>query len=68
MKSMGNTRHQDLSRRPALMISRIVSQSLFDVPVNNVGPAFRRADRHRMRYRPREPFALNHFLMLPEDR
>jgi hypothetical protein len=40
MKSMGNTRHQDVSRRPALMISRIVSRSLFDVPVNNVGPAF----------------------------
>jgi len=39
MKSMGK-RRQDLSRRPALMISRIVSRSLFDVPVNNVGPAF----------------------------
>jgi hypothetical protein len=25
-------------RRPALVISRIVSRSLFDVPVNNVGP------------------------------
>jgi hypothetical protein len=38
MKSMGK-RRQDLSRRPALMISRIVSRSLLDVPVN-VGPAF----------------------------
>jgi hypothetical protein len=28
MKSMGTTRHQDLSRRPALTISRIVSRSL----------------------------------------
>jgi hypothetical protein len=40
MKSMGTTRHKDVSRRPALMISRIVSRPLFDVPVNNVGPAF----------------------------
>jgi len=48
VKSMKNTRHQDLSRRPALMISRIVSRSLFDVPVNNIGPAFRRADLKRM--------------------
>jgi hypothetical protein len=47
MESMGNTRHQDLSRRPGL-ISRIVSRSLFDVPVNNVGQFFRRADRKRM--------------------
>ena len=39
MKSMGK-RRQDLSRRPVLMVSRIVSRSLFDVPVNNVGPAF----------------------------
>jgi hypothetical protein len=28
MESMGNTRHQDLSRRPALMISRIVSAAI----------------------------------------
>jgi hypothetical protein len=40
MESRGNTRHQDLARRPALMISRIVSRSLFDVPVNKVGPVF----------------------------
>jgi hypothetical protein len=40
MKSMGNTRHQDVPRRPALMISRIVSRSLFDVPVNKIGRFF----------------------------
>jgi hypothetical protein len=40
MESMENAGHQDLSRRPALMISRIVSRSLYDVPLNNIGPAF----------------------------
>jgi hypothetical protein len=57
MKSMGNTRHQDLSRRPALMISRIVSRSLHGVPVDNVAPVFPRADRKRMLNRPSEPLA-----------
>jgi hypothetical protein len=57
MESTGNTRYQDFSRRPALMILRIVSRSLFDVPVNKVGPVFPRADRKRMLNRPREPFA-----------
>jgi len=41
MEPMDNTQHQDLSRRrPAPMILRIVSRSLFDVPVNNIGLAF----------------------------
>jgi hypothetical protein len=68
---MGNTRLQDLSRRPALMISRIVSRSLFDVPVNNFGQRFRRADRQRMLHHPgapldpRAPLALKHFLIRP---
>jgi hypothetical protein len=70
---MGNTRLQDLSRRPALMIARIVSRSLFDVPVNNAGQRFRRADRNSMLHHPRAPhprapFALKHFLIGPQDR
>src|SRR5216683_3385014 len=71
VESMGNTRPQDLSRRPALMIARIVSRSLFDVPalfdvpVNNFGQRFRRADRKRMLHHPgalfaRAPSALKH--------
>jgi hypothetical protein len=47
MESIGHTRHQDLSRRPALTISRIVSRSLYDIPVGNVvimKPAARRPD------------------------
>jgi hypothetical protein len=55
MESMGNTRHPDLSRRPVLMISRIVSRSLFDVPVNNVGRVFSARDPKRI--------CLNHFLI-----
>jgi len=62
---MKNTRHQDLSRRPALMISRIVSRSLFDVPVNNIGQPFG-ARISSACSRPREPLALNHFLIRPE--
>src|ERR1700676_1619498 len=57
MESRGNTRHQDLARRPALMISRIVSRSLFDVPVNKGRASFFGADRKRMLNRPRGPFA-----------
>jgi hypothetical protein len=40
MESMESARHQDLSRRRAPMIWRTVSRSLFDVPVNTIGPAF----------------------------
>jgi hypothetical protein len=39
MESMDNARHQDLSRRAAPMISRIVTGSLFDVPVDDFRPA-----------------------------
>jgi hypothetical protein len=39
MELMDNARHQDLSRRAAPMISRIVTGSLFDVPVDDFRPA-----------------------------
>jgi hypothetical protein len=54
MASMENTRHQGLSCRQALMISRIVSQFLFDVR-----PALSGMDLKRMFYRAKGPFALN---------
>jgi len=38
MESMENTRHRGLSCRLALMISCIVSQFLFDVPVSSFEP------------------------------
>jgi hypothetical protein len=63
MESMENTRHQGLSCRLALMISRIVSQFLFDVR-----SALSSTDPKRMFYRARGPFALNHFLIRLEDR
>src|SRR5882724_4155920 len=63
----GNTRHQDLSRRPALMILPVVSRSLFDVPVNKVGPVFG-ARIVRACSSSNRAICLNYFLIRPEDR
>jgi hypothetical protein len=40
MEPLEKARRQDLPRCPALTISRIVYRSLFDIPVDNVRPAF----------------------------
>jgi hypothetical protein len=55
-------------RRPALMISRIVSRSLFDVPVNKVGPVFSTRGSQAHAQSSNRAICLDHFLIRLEDR
>jgi hypothetical protein len=63
MESMGSARHEDVSRRPALLISHIASHSLLDISANNVGPAFSARGPGRL-FRPRQPFSSNRAVCL----